>query len=131
MRRAWLVVAMFLAVAGCSRKPAETDAAVRQAVERYLASRSNLNMGAMDLSVGSIVFRGDKAEAEVTFRSKNDAKASMSMRYKLRRQGNQWEVEPQPAAETSGSGVPAGHPPVGSAPAQPELPAGHPPVQKK
>ena len=136
MRNASLVALALLAGAACSRQPAaETETAVRQAVERYLASRPNLNVGSMNVSVGSIIFRGDTAEAEVTFRAKNDAKAVMSMRYSLRRKGGGWEVDQQATTETSGGGAtPAGHPPVepsqGAAP-EADLPSGHPPVRPK
>ena len=128
----------------CSRGPAiESEAAVRQALERYLASRPNLNMQGMEMQVSAIKFRNQKAEADVTFRAKNDAKATMSMRYTLRRQGRKWEVEPQasgsghgsmmpPAGTSRPADLPSGHPPTGSRPSQtPELPAGHPPVKTK
>ncbi len=135
-----LLVAMLVAAAGaaCRRGPqAETESAVRQAIERYLASRPNLNPAGMNLEVRGIQFRGATAQASVTLRAKTDAQASMSLQYTLRRKGEGWEVEAQPAAAAPGgsSDLPAGHPAVGSSAAPraetSELPPGHPPVQKK
>jgi len=134
-------LAVALAGVGCNRRT-QNEAAVRQAVERYLASRPNLNMQGMDLAVTSVKVRDEKAEAEVTFRAKTDSKAIMSMHYNLKRRGGKWEVEPQsgghgasmPPMEGSAE-LPGGHPPVGSSsptpPAAGELPPGHPPVKKQ
>ncbi len=141
----WLI----LALAACTPK-AESEAAVRQALNRYLASRPNLNMAGMEVQVGAVRFRNQKAEAEVSFRSRTDAKATMSMTYTLRRQGPGWEVEPQSAAHEGMTPPPAptaelppGHPPTsappadiphGHPPASPpaaDLPPGHPPVKKQ
>jgi hypothetical protein len=138
MIRALMIVAVLCGLASCGRGPkAETETAVRQAVERYLASRPNLNMAGMQLDVSRIQFRGQTAEAEVTFRAKNDSKAVMSIQYKLKRKGNGWEVEPgetghggvSPSAAPS-TDLPAGHPPVGSSPA-PDVPSGHPQVKNQ
>jgi len=115
------LLALAAGLLGCHRAGIETEPAVRQALQRYLASRPNLNMSSMDLEVTGLKFRQRTAEADVTFRAKGDTKAVMSIRYTLRRQGNAWEVEPQSAAHGGMT------PPVGS-PA-PELPAGHPPVK--
>ena len=128
------------ALVGCSRSSnLESEAAVRQAIEKYLASRPNLSMQSMDMQVSGIRFRGQEADADVVFTAKNDVKATMSMRYTLRREGGAWQVAPQAAGslETGhgmipqgggSSELPGGHPPVG-APAS-ELPPGHPPVQQ-
>src|SRR3989442_13521594 len=88
-----LVGLVLLFTAACSsRSNLETEAAVRQALERYLASRPNLNMQGMDMDLSGIKFRNQSAEADVTFRAKGDAKAAMSIHYTLKRQGNGWEV---------------------------------------
>lgn len=151
----FLLLSMSLALVAapsCSRRPkAESDAAVRQAVERYLASRPNVNMQGMEMVLSGVKFQGDKAEADVAFRAKNQSGASMTMHYKLQRKGQGWEVEPRPAgsghggmmppAGIGGSGdLPSGHPPVGSSPPSAippsqskagDLPAGHPPMKAK
>jgi len=121
MRMGWCV-AVAAALLGCGRAPVETEAAVRQALDRYLASRPNLNMASMEMEVGGLTFREGRAEANVTFRAKGDNKAVMSVRYSLRRQGRGWEVEPQSAAHGGMT------PPEPSTPA--ELPPGHPPVKR-
>ena len=134
-----LLPCLVLALAGgvaCNRRP-QSEVAVRQAVERYLASRPNLNMQGMDLTVTSVKVRDEKAEAEVTFRAKSDSKATMSMHYSLRRRGGKWDVEPQSGGHGASmppmqgsSELPSGHPPVGSS-TPTELPPGHPPVKKQ
>ena len=130
-------LALALAAGTACNRRAQNEVAVRQAVERYLASRPNLNMGGMDLAVTSVKVRDEKAEAEVTFRAKSDSKATMSMHYNLKRRGGKWEVEPQSGGHGANmppmqgsSELPSGHPPAGSS-APTELPPGHPPVKKQ
>ena len=122
MNRAATILAALalLASLACSRPNRDSEEALKQALERYLASRPNLNMQSMDMDLSGIKFRQQNAEVDVTFRSKGDAKAVMSMHYTLRRQGNGWEVEPQSAAH--GGMIPA--------PSTAELPPGHPTVKK-
>jgi len=115
----WLAGAVLAAVAAASCcRPADTETAVRQAIERYLATRPNLNMQGMSLEISRVQLRADEAEAGVTFRAKGDAKAIMSMHYTLKRQGGQWEVQPSatenPHGAAGGAELPAGHPPVAS-----------------
>ena len=133
------LAAVALLSAACSRR-ADNEAAVRQAIERYLASRPNLNMSGMDMLVSGIKIRDGKAEADVTFRSKTDAQASFSTHYTLTRRDRKWEVQPQsgghggmmpPPSSHGGSDLPTGHPPAGSLPGSSELPPGHPPVKSK
>jgi hypothetical protein len=137
-----LVTIGLLGWIACSR-PADSEEAVRAALERYLSSRPNLNMGGMDMQIGAITFRADSAEADVTFRARNDSKAALSMHYKLRRRSNGWEVEPQtgghggmmPPGSSGPSGqtpeMPPGHPSVGAPPPAGELPPGHPPLKSQ
>jgi hypothetical protein len=104
----------------------ENEPAVRQALERYLSSRPNLNMQGMDLQIAGIQFRGQQAQVDVVFKAKGGGDTpggTMSMRYTLNRRGDQWEVEPQSSAH-GGAAPPA----PSSAPA--EMPPGHPPVKK-
>ena len=141
MRKRWLPgVLVIAALAGCGRGGIiESEEAVRSAIEKYLASRPNLNMPSMDMQVAGIRFKGQEAEANVVFHAKNDAKATMSMRYTLRRDGNSWKVAPQAAGsletghgmipqDGGGEGeLPSGHPPVSG---QSEMPPGHPPTER-
>ena len=126
-----LVGLVLLLGGGCARRT-DDQAAVRQAIERYLASRPNLNMSGMELQIGGVRIREDSADADVTFRSKTDKMAALSMHYKLRRRGGNWEVEP-PSGGHSGAGgdLPSAHPPAGTTPPAPELPPSHPPVKPK
>ena len=126
------IVLLLAAAPACSRRQAQPEAAVRQAVERYLASRPNLNMQGMDMQMGAIKLRDERAEADVTFRAKNDAKAILSMHYRLKRRQGQWEVEPQAGGHggvvpSTGPGTTAELP--ADPPASSALPAGHPPVK--
>ncbi len=133
-----LVTLALLGGTACSRR-ADSETAIRQAIERYIATRPNLNMSGMDMQVGGIKIRENTAEADVTFRSKADAQASMSMHYSLRRRDSKWEVEPQsgghggmpPAGPAEISDLPSGHPPVGSSSPTPAMPPSHPPVKSK
>ena len=133
-----LAMAVLAAFAACSRR-ADNEGAVRRALEQYFASRPNLNMQSMDMEVRTIKLREETAEAEVLFRAKSDAKATMSMHYTLQRRGGRWEVQPQVPGSGHGGTIPGlggagdlpgGHPPTGSS-QPPELPSGHPPVKPK
>ncbi len=124
--RALMAAALLLPAWGCrSGAKLETEAAVRQALDRYLASRPNINMQGMDLQIAGIQFRGEKALVDVVFRAKSGGDAqsgTLNMRYTLNRRGDRWEVEPQSSAH-GGMSPPA--------PSQPgDLPPGHPPVKK-
>jgi hypothetical protein len=134
------VAAMALLLTACTRRPAESEDAVRQAIEKYLATRSNLNMAGMSIQVGAMRFHDDRAEADVVFKARSDSKAVMSMHYSLRQNGTNWEVIPQggghpgatPPPSEAGAGstgtpnLPPGHPSIGSSPQSDGLPPGHP-----
>jgi hypothetical protein len=112
-------------VAGCNRNapPKSEEPAIRAALQKYLASRTGLNLAAMDMTVKQISVTGNTAQARVEFKAKQSGEG-MEMTYNLERQGNDWVVKtsqntsgmahPLADAGTSGSGgaLPAGHPPV-------------------
>jgi hypothetical protein len=111
-------------LAGCQRGGIENKEAVRQGVIDYLAGR-DLNVASMNIEVTSVTFKGDEADAAVSFTPRGAAGGGqgMSMRYLLERQGNRWVVKSR-----SDSGAdPHGTMPPPSAPAG-EMPPGHPPV---
>jgi len=131
---------------GCSgTSEADDTAAVRQAVERYLSSRTDLNLSQMRVVVENINFEGDRANAAVTIVARNDPQAKMEMSYRLRKTADGWEVEPPQGSEAgahggaaapkaapeSGAEMPPGHPQVGGegGSSAPDLPPGHPPVK--
>lgn len=123
----WLFAGLVLA--GCNRGGIENKEAVRQGIVDHLAAR-NLNVGSMDIEVTSVTFKGNEAEAAVSFapRGASGGGQSMSMRYALERQGNRWVVKGRQDSGGEAHGM-GGMPPAPSAPAQPgELPPGHPPV---
>jgi len=124
---ALMVAGALVLLAACNRgAKLETEPAVRQALERYLASRSNLNMQGMDLQIAGIQFRGQQAQVDVVFKAKGGGDTpggTMSMRYTLNRRGDRWEVGPQSSAHGGAT------PPAGSG-APVEMPPGHPAVKR-
>jgi hypothetical protein len=132
---------------GCSGTSQTDDtAAVRQGVERYLTSRTDLNLSQMRVVVENVNFEGDRADAAVTIVARNDPQAKMEMSYRLRKTADGWEVEPPQGSEAgahggaaapkaappeSGAEMPPGHPPVSGegGSSAPDLPPGHPPVK--
>lgn len=123
-----IIPVLLLGLAACSRR-ADNEAAVRRALQQYLSSRPNLNMQGMEMHITTLQVRDEKAEADVTFNAKNDAKAAMSMHYSLRRRAGQWEVEPRSAGHGTMPPEASGGP-TGSSPPS-ELPPGHPPVKQQ
>src|SRR5271170_4658789 len=127
---------VLLTSAGCAKKDTDNNDAVKQGVMKYLSKRNDL--AAMDVSVASVQFRGNEADAKVHFQAKNNSSpaASMDMVYVMERKGDEWVVKGRNAAgggganphggAAGGPGLPAGHPsiPSGGAPqpAMPELP---------
>lgn len=124
--RVWLLlVGIGTLQLGCSK--GNSDAAIRQAIEQHLSGRPGLNNSDMVMEVKKVQVEGDKADADVVFRSRTDPKASMDFHYKLHREGNAWKVE-APAA--MGGGAPHAMPPSDGAPGElpSDLPPGHPPM---
>jgi hypothetical protein len=131
---------------GCSSANKTDDtASVQRAVEKHLATRTDL--GNLQVVVEKVSFEGDHANAAVTIMARQDSKAKMQMTYRLRKTDAGWEVEapqgseagahaggavPMPEAEGGGAELPPGHPPVkgGAGGEASELPPGHPPVEK-
>jgi hypothetical protein len=132
-----VLLATVLALAGCNRG-IDNKEAVRQGVVDYLANRTNLNVASMNVDVTSVTFKGNEAEATVSFAPKGSGGGAqgMSMRYALERQGNRWVVKGRPdKGAHGGEGMPGGMPPghgmQGSEGAQPpagQMPPGHPAV---
>lgn len=122
-----------LALAGC-RRDIENKEAVRQAVIDYLSTRSNLNIGSMNVDVTSVSFKQNEAEAVVAFAPKGPGSAGqgMSMRYTLEKKGNRWAVKSRADSGQSphGGAAPPGAMPGAGAP-KGELPPGHPTVGGK
>lgn len=105
----------------------QTPEAVKQGVLDYLAARSDLDLGAIQVDVTSVQFRQKEADATVAFRPKGGAAGSgMEMRYTLEKKGGRWVVKGKGQA-------PVGAPPHGAQaetgkPPAPAMPPDHPPL---
>ncbi len=131
-----LVTALFLASCGSDINNKE---AVRQGVVDHLGSRKglDLDMSAMEVDVTSVTFRGDEADADVSFRARGSQQSLMQMKYTLERAGNRWNVKAKKDSGAGHAGTQAnphgGAMPQGGASPMPQgtgaLPQGHPPVE--
>jgi hypothetical protein len=115
-----LLALLCCALSGCNRA-SQNKEAIRQSVVDYVAGK--VNVGAMDVDVTSVNFKGEEAEATVAFRAKGSpAGSGLEMRYTLEQKSGKWVVKDK--AEASGN--PHGAPPAGmGAP-----PPGHPPMDE-
>lgn len=92
----------------------------------------------MDVTVDSVSYNGDQADATVSFSPKGSKApgAMMKMQYKLERKGSHWVVTGKSGAPGSPHGGAMGAPPAGGeanphgGAAPPEMPPGHPQAQK-
>lgn len=127
-----IALTLLLTSAACSRNtspaPAATAgddrAAIETALMKYLNERGTINVSAMDVKIEALKIAGDRADAQVLFRTKQ-GEGEMRMAYVLTRQNNVWTVQAPPRSE---SGMPHGGVamPQGSSPSA--LPPSHPPV---
>jgi hypothetical protein len=139
MKWALCGLAAILLTAGCSRN-VDTPEAVKRGVITDLSKKMDVQN--MDVSVDSVSFRDREADAVVSFAPKGAPRQQgMSMRYHMRRSGDEWHIasrstgdlqrhsQPNGAGQQSGAqgngSLPAGHPPVGGE-SSGSLPAGHP-----
>ena len=131
------VVATALVCLACTlsacHKDIQNQEAVRQGMLRYLAKRGDLS--AMDVSIASVSFRSDEADAVVHFQSKNanGPGSGIDMKYVLVRNGSQWDVKGRAGGPARGAnphgdlgGAANPHGDMGAAPGA--LPPGHPPI---
>lgn len=100
---------------------------------QYLQSRAGLDVKNMDISVTSVAFRENEADATVVFRAKGatDNANSMTMNYTLVRKDGTWSVKGKSGSSEHGGG--AGHGMTGmpgstGMTGSPVLPPGHPPA---
>ena len=96
---------------------------VRQAVEDHVQNDREINLSAVDMSVDSVNFNGDQAQANVTFRVKQGG-PTMEMIYWLERHGKVWQVAKSQPANGQFVHPPMGptHPGVSPNPATPAMP---------
>jgi len=114
------LVILCCALAGCNRA-SQTQEAIRQGVIDSISSK--VNVGAMDVEVVSVDFKGNEADALVAFKAKgSSASSGLQMRYTLEQKAGKWVVKEK--AQEGGSP----HGSAGAAPGSGGLPAGHPPL---
>jgi hypothetical protein len=85
--------ALALIASGCSRFAGRSRSAVRAAIEQHLREQPGLQMQNMTTEVRDVRFNGDTADAQVRFVSKESPDAFVVIRYQLRRNGGQWQVQ--------------------------------------
>lgn len=109
------------------RRPDElqSKAAIQAAIERRVEQRSNLVFNTMTIEVGDVKFDGDRAEAEVKFRSKQAPDTAVGVHYVLRRAGDHWEVESSSVTSGMGGSAHGAGPAPSPAPSPPAPQASH------
>ena len=120
-----ITIALF-ALSACSKPAAQDKAAVQKALTEYLAAKAGLSLDSMEMDVTSVTFRGNEADAQVTFRAKGSSDASnlMQMRYVLEQKDGKWTVKGRSGMSDHGG------PGAGST-GTPAMPPGHPPMDKQ
>ncbi len=123
-----LTLAVLATTVACQRQGG-SEADIRRAIETHLTSQSSLAMDQMTMEIEDIQVEGDRAQAEVVFRTTSDPLAQMGYHYDLVSQQGAWQVEsghpasaesPHPGAGGGGPsgeempGLPEGHPPMGA-----------------
>lgn len=130
-----ILLLSMLFMAACNRGGPQTKESVREGVIEHLTKKAGLDVTSMDVDIASVSFRGNEADAVVSFRPKGsgDPSSGMQMKYTLENHSGKWVVKGR--AESAGaphggapSGMPSGHPPTGQAPGNPSMPPDHPPV---
>jgi hypothetical protein len=76
---------------GVGNSQAQTENAVRAAIQDHLAHQGNLNLQAFDTDVKQVTIQGDQAKAEVEFRIKGGPGA-MQLTYTLAKHDGAWSV---------------------------------------
>jgi hypothetical protein len=86
------VLLLILSLAACNRGN-QSNEAVRLGVVDYLTTKAQLNVAAMDITVTSVQYKGNQADATISIRPKGGPpEQAMSMAYKLEQQGQKWVV---------------------------------------
>jgi hypothetical protein len=113
-------IALLCCVCTSCNRASQDKEAIRQGVIDYIATK--VNVGAMDVEVTSVAFKGNEADASVVFRAKGSPSGpGMEMRYTLEQKAGKWVVKDKAEAGASPHGAMAG-------PGAGALPQGHPPM---
>lgn len=107
-----LLLGGLLLAGGCARKAADPKPEVEAAIRDYLKGRPGLALDKMEVEVQEVTLQGDRAEAQVRFRTQS-GEGEMTLRYQLRREGERWVVELGSVHGGTGA-MPPGHPSPGS-----------------
>ena len=125
-----MVTLLTCALAACNRA-SESKEAIRESVINHVSGK--VNVGSMDVDVTSISFKGNEADATVTFRPKGAGPgAGLQMQYTLEQKAGKWVVRDK--AQAGGSPHGAVNPgaemanPHGSSGATGAMPPSHPPL---
>jgi len=103
------LVGAALVLSGCNRSGGvQSKTAIQEAIERHLQKQSTVLLDNMTVEVQDVNFEGDRANADVKFRSKQSPDVIVGRRYVLRRVGGQWQVES--SSSSGGMGNPHGGP---------------------
>jgi len=106
-----------LVLSNCHRSASvPSNAAIQQAIEQHLQKQSGVLLNNMTVEVEDIKVEGDRANADVKFRSKQSPDLVVGRHYGLRRVKGQWQVE----SSSSPGGM--GNPHGASIPPQPSSP---------
>jgi hypothetical protein len=134
IRYKWVFLAALAAalLVGCG-KPVQSKEAVQQGLMEYLQSRAGLDVKNMDISITSVAFRENEADATVVFRAKGatDNANSMTMNYTLVRNNGKWSVKGKSGSSEHGGGAAhgmTGVPGMTGMTGSQALPPGHPPT---
>ena len=123
------IVLLAACLAGCQRGPS-INAQIQSAIADHLSDRPGIAADRLLIEVETVTVQGERAEAEVIFRSRDNPESRMEYHYELRREGGAWKVEngrpsaaesPHPGPESApdeGATLPEGHPPVEGNPHQ-------------
>ena len=112
------LVGAALVLSGCSKSgKVQSKDAIQEAIERHLQKQSSVLLDNMTVEVQDVKFEGDRANADVKFRSKQSPDVAVGRQYVLRRVGGQWQVE----SSSSPGGM--GNPHGGPMPPQPTAPS--------
>lgn len=122
---------LILSLSAC-KKNIQTNEAVRDAVVKHLAKRTDLAISGMNIEVANVTFSENKAQAMVSFVPKNGpAEAGMKMQYTLEQKSGVWEVvgkaDSGMGSHGGGMGGAMSGAPAGERPPA-ELPPNHPPM---
>jgi hypothetical protein len=121
------MLASVLFLSGCSKPPSNKDA-VQQGLMEYLKTRAGISIDTMDVNVTSVTFRGEEADATVTFSPKGskDHTGAMNMNYVLENKGGKWVVKGRSGTSQHGGDAPGM--PKEMPKTIPQMPPGHPPT---